>query len=94
MRVEQDESGASWYVAILAVGFSRDRGENYVIFGSHIGDGDNKQRLHGTALQAEERKAKQNDISVSRKFGCWCFNKISSQINLIRFVYYFDSSNI
>ena len=24
-----------------AVGFSRDRGENYVIFGSHIGAGDN-----------------------------------------------------
>ena len=28
-------------IPILAVGFSRDRGENYVIFGSHIGVGDN-----------------------------------------------------
>ena len=63
-------------------------------FGSHIGDGDNTQRLHGTTLQVEERKEKQNDISVSRKFGCWCINKISRQINLIRFVYYFVCSNI
>ena len=60
--------------AILAVGFSRDRGEDYVPFGSHIGRGGgrggNKQRLHGTTLQAEERKENQNDRSVSRKFGC------------------------
>ena len=34
------------------------------------GEGGNKQRLHGTTLQAEERKENQNDISVSRKFGC------------------------
>ena len=54
----------------LAVGFSRDLGKNYVIFGSHIGEEDNKQQLYGTALQAEERKEKQNDISVSRMFGC------------------------
>ena len=26
------------------------------MFGGHIGEGDNKQRLHGTALEAEERK--------------------------------------
>ena len=56
--------------------------------------GGNKQRLHGTTLQAEERKENQNDISVSRKFGCWCINKISSQINFVRLVYYFVCSNI
>ena len=47
--------------------FSRDRGKNYVIFGTQIGEGDNKQQLHGITLRAEERKEKQNDISVSRK---------------------------
>ena len=56
----------SLYIPILAVGFSRDHGENYVIFGSHIGEGDKKQRLHWTALQAEERKEKQNDISIKK----------------------------
>ena len=50
---------------ILAVGFSRDRGENYAIFGTHIGAGDNKQRLH---CKQKREKKKQNDISVSRKF--------------------------
>ena len=55
---------------ILAVGFSHDLGENYIIFGSHIGEGDNKHGIHGAALQAEERKGKVNNISVSRKFGC------------------------
>ena len=31
---------------ILAVGFLHACGENYIIFGSHIGERDNKQRLH------------------------------------------------
>ena len=31
---------------ILAVGLLRACGENYIIFGSHIGERDNKQRLH------------------------------------------------
>ena len=33
-------------IRILAVRFSRDRGKNYVNFGSHIGVEDNKQQLH------------------------------------------------
>ena len=41
---------------ILAVGFSRDRGENYAIFDTHIGAGDNKQRLH--CKQKREKKSK------------------------------------
>ena len=31
---------------ILAVGFSRDCSENYVIFGSHLGAGDNSVSNH------------------------------------------------
>ena len=36
---------------ILAVGFSRDRGKNYVIFGSLIGAGDNSVSNHKQALR-------------------------------------------
>ena len=33
-------------MGILAVGLLHACGENYIIFGSHIGERDNKQRLH------------------------------------------------
>ena len=42
---------------ILAVGFSHDLGENYIIFGSHIGEGDNTRDTRGcTAGRREKRK--------------------------------------
>ena len=54
----------------------RDCGENYIIFGSHIGEGDNKQQLHYTGLLCKMKREKWHDISVSRKFGCWCITDI------------------
>ena len=36
----------------------RDCGENYIIFGSHIGKGDNKQQLHYTGLLCKMKREK------------------------------------
>ena len=62
--------------AILAVGFSRDRGEDYVPFGSHIGRGGGgggpvtTKDYMGLHYKQKREKENQNDISVSRKLGC------------------------
>ena len=57
MTIQSVKSSSKY--AILAVGFSRD-----------VGEGDKKEQLHWTTMEAEERKEKQNNISISRKFGC------------------------
>ena len=54
-----------------------------MIFGSHIGEGDNKQRLHGTALQAEERKEKQNHISVSKSLDVDALTRYKAKLALL-----------
>ena len=48
---------------IPAVGLLCDCGENYIIFGSHIGEGDNKQQLHYTGLLCKMKREKKSKMT-------------------------------